>query len=783
MDGKTRLQKACDACNIRKVKCDEGGPPCQSCIALDIPCTFDRPKKRRGPPNKHAEALKKQKAECTIAAPASSSSSPPATVAPSVPALSPTPASAPPTALASFAAPTTITAGGTGPSDTPISNQKIIPLSGESICPLPTLQLLVDDYFTFIHPLVPVPHEPTFREAFARREDLTNGRFLALLASVVGSLVASFPRRPRLHLRTDSAGSLYSNSMALAKRCHDVAVQARGLGYLDTSTTVDDATISYHLSLCSSYIYNPQRSRLYLGECMTILRVYTLYKPSRQGATDSGQIAVGSPVSEPRGQFDDLSETTENLLVQEQGRRLFYVCLAGLQTLHQLGSADGRTYIPPETPTNRYPPFPLEVDDEYITANQVTPQPTGVVSQITGFNANVRIFQCYNPLLALEIAFHDSELVSWERQRQLIWESLQKAKSVTAKLPPELSLNYTQQFSELSSPSVIGGWPPSFGAGTTNRDQDRRRIQYEIQKVNIYISQLSTRSYLVEKYWTLFEGHIRLQRAKAGATDTTPTLPPSNVAMSGESTTSTPDAELHAQTDRIGQTMRQERGLVIKDLLCLLKSVQEIHIEPNGASFCHKVRQIASTLLSLPQETSTTLPITVDPVTGTPTTTTTTTTTPPTGPQPLSTSDAEKYLRTFLNILVRLEGVGVTGGDPLQSNTVTENLNIKPHDLDMSINPATTTTTTTNINATILDTNMDAGGNLSNAITATTLINDPLLAAAAYPSPNHNEAFLLPMSYTGDGVSSQEEEEMRQWANLKEFQKTFVEDGGLLYPI
>lgn len=501
----------------------------------------------------------------------------------SVPAPTSSPAAAPPTALAPFTAPTTVTAGGTGASDTPISNQKIPPLSGESICPLPTLQLLVDDYFTFIHPLIPVPHEPTFREAFARRDDLTNGRFLALLASVVGSLVASFPRRPRLHLRTDSAGSFYSNSMALAKRCHDVAVQARGLGYLDTSTTVDDAAISYHLSLCSSYVYNPQRSRMYLGECMTILRVYTLYKPSRQGTTDSGRIAVGSTVSEPRGQLDDLSETTENILVQEQGRRLFYICLAGLQTLHQLGSADGRTYIPPETPTNRYPPFPLELDDEYISANQVTPQPTGVVSQLTGFKANVRIFQCYNPLLALEIAFHDSELVSWERQRQLIWKSLQKAKSITAELPPELSLNYPQQFSELSSPSVIGGWPPSFGAGMTNRDQERRKIQYEIQKVNIYISQLSTRSYLVEKYWTLFEGHIRLQKAKAGSTDAKSTLiPPSNV-MAGES--SAPDAEIHAQMDHIGQMMRQERGLVIKDLLCLLKSVQEIHIEPNGASF------------------------------------------------------------------------------------------------------------------------------------------------------------------------------------------------------
>jgi hypothetical protein len=173
---------------------------------------------------------------------------------------------------------------------------------------------------------------------------------------------------------------------------------------------------------------------------------------------------------------------------------------------------------------------------------------------------------------------------------------------------------------------------------------------------------------------------------------------------------------------------------------------------------------------------STTLPITVDPVTGTPTTTTT----PPRGPQPLSTSDAERYLRTFLNILVRLEGVGVTGGDPLQSiNTVTDNLNIKPEDLDMNINPATTTN-----NTTVLDTNVDGGSGLSNTTTATTaLLDDPVLAAAAYPSPNHNEAFLLPMSYTGDGVSSQEEEEMRQWANLKEFQKTFVEDGGLLYPI
>lgn len=463
-------------------------------------------------------------------------------------------------------------------------------LSGESICPLPTLQLLVDDYFLFIHPLIPVPHEPTFREAFANREDVTNKRFLALLASMIGSLVASFPRRPRLHLRTDSAEGLYPNSMALAKRCHDVAVEARGPGYLDTSTTIEDAAISYHLSLCSSYAHNLQRCRIYLGECMTILRVYNLYKPSNPGAANLSSVAVASPVSDPQNHLVDLSEATENFLVQEQGRRLFYICLAGFQTLHQLGSADGRAYIPPETPTDRYPSLPLEVDDEYLSTNQCGPQPAGILSQMVGFNANVRIFQCYNPLLALEIAFNSSEALSWDNQRQLIWESLQKAKSVTANLPPELSLHQPQQVQQLSPPLMnFGGSGPS---DATGRDQERRKIQYEIQKVNIYITELSTRSYLVDKYWTLFNGHVRLQKIIP------PTQTPSPSATTaganyelGDSMASARDAEFHAQTDHMGQLMRQERGLVIKDLLCLLKSVQEIHIEPNGASFVRTLKK------------------------------------------------------------------------------------------------------------------------------------------------------------------------------------------------
>ena len=56
-------------------------------------------------------------------------------------------------------------------------------LNAESICPISVLELLVDDFFTYIHPLAPFPHEPSFRAAFSSREDLKNPSFLALLAS------------------------------------------------------------------------------------------------------------------------------------------------------------------------------------------------------------------------------------------------------------------------------------------------------------------------------------------------------------------------------------------------------------------------------------------------------------------------------------------------------------------------------------------------------------------------------------------------------------------------
>ncbi|PLN81306.1 hypothetical protein BDW42DRAFT_169175 [Aspergillus taichungensis] len=595
MDQRTRLRKACDACSIRKVKCDTSGPPCRSCASIEIPCTYERPSRRRGPPNRHAEAFRKQKLGSSLAgSPSPSDQYQISSALPSLPS------------------------GDIPSSPAPSS------LSVESICPLSTIKLLIDDYFTYIHPLVPIPHEPTFRAALDRREDVTDRIFLALTASMIGTLVTSFPRRPKQHLKTEEEKAAFPHSMALVKRCRDIAVQARGTGYLDRSATVYDAAVSYFLALCSGYVYSMRRCRTYLVECITMIHVYDLCGTSTRLSPLSpiSPDSMSSQLQGPSGASDD---GQVNMIEQELGRRLFYTALVGFRTLQQMGSADTVFHVPPETPTERYPPLPLEVDDEYIFSTHVDPQPAHKVSQLVGFNTNVRVLSSYNSLSAWELAFGSGQIVDWERQRSVLWDCLQKATEASAGVPRELSLQGGR-----AQASPFGQSQDDRGFTETGEDQEsweRRHIQYEIQKANIYASQLGTRSYLVEKYWGLYGVWQRCHQHSEEKSSTGCKLEP------GDS---------HGRSDPIGSIMAEERRLVIRDLCVLLQSVNPVNMEPNGASFTCKVRQVASTLLNLPQSSSSTNPAT-------------TPSTP--GPHPLTAAEAESYLHAFIDTLVRLEGL------------------------------------------------------------------------------------------------------------------------------
>ncbi|KAI1610089.1 hypothetical protein EDD37DRAFT_639865 [Exophiala viscosa] len=599
---KIRLRKACDSCSVRKVKCDEAGPPCKSCAALDIPCTFDRPSRRRGPPNRHAEAIKRQKLEGGGY---------------EVSRGSPTHDAA--YSLAALSAP--------------------VLLSAESICDLPTLKILLDDYFTYIHPLIPLPHEPTFRRSFEAREDRTDRTFLALIASMVECLVASFPRRPRQLFTTEPARSQFPNAGAVIERCHQVFIEARGLGYLDRSLGLYDAIASYLTGLAAAYVLNTSRLRLYLGECTMLTRELGFHRP---------EVSRSASVT-PGGSYPPMVDH----VYQESGRRLFWLLFVGAMSARQLDEAEGDMLMPPVSHAEMLPPLPVEVDDENITQDQIFPQPRGVVSELVGFNLNVKVFRAFHFLAALEMAFGANTVYDWDRQRQIIRRALQNVKEATKNAPKELQLHPSDGFGE---------WPPtqsdmsayaqlfndrdgvqsdpvadSLGAhGQYPVPHSKRTVQFEIQKANIYATQLSSRSYLVERFWNLYD---IVERDKANLTSDK--VMPSSSPTTGIITTGmehgyreaagrTPSDSL---MDAGEQTMAVEREDIVRDMALLLKSINQVNMEPNGMSFCNKIRTVASTLLETKRARMSSMPT-------------------------LDSESVNKYLHTFLDILAKLERLG-----------------------------------------------------------------------------------------------------------------------------
>jgi hypothetical protein len=463
-------------------------------------------------------------------------------------------------------------------------------LSAESICDIDSLNILIDDYFTYIHPLVPVPHEPSFRAAFARREDRTDPTFLALLAAMMEALVASFPRRPRQLFTSEHARKQFPNAGVLIDRCHQVFNEARGLGHLDKSLTLYDAAGSYLAGLAAGYMFDMVRIRLYFGECVMVLRALGYH----QRHHDNHNPVLGSPG--PSVNTSDLQSA--NYIDREMGSRLFWLCFVGCLSMQQLGEKDSDLLMPPLSHSEKLPQMPLEIDDDYIFANQITSQPPGVVSTLTGFNLNVNVFRAVHALSALEMAFGTDELYDWDRQKNVIRAALSQVKAATVNAPPELQLVPSEG---------LGSWPPTAESYTHlfNGRQDpyadavglpaprddpsapypKQAVQYEIQKANIYASQLATRSYLVEKFWNLYE----IKDRHSGP----PATPGSASSTTAGSFASGIDRLHNRQVRSSGsdgmdfgeQAMSVEREDIVRDLAQLLRCINQVNMEPNGLSF------------------------------------------------------------------------------------------------------------------------------------------------------------------------------------------------------
>ncbi|KAL8931364.1 MAG: hypothetical protein Q9211_007016 [Gyalolechia sp. 1 TL-2023] len=525
-----RLKKACDACSKRKIKCDEAGPPCHHCREVGIPCTFARQSRRRGPRNRHADAIKEQLA---------------IGITGDVPA-SPT-----------YAAQTLAS----------LAQQPV--LSTDTICPFALLERLVDDYFTYIHPLIPVPHEPSFRAALAARADMNNPAFLALLASMIGCLVASFPRRPRLHIQNLRMEALIPNSSVLLERCRRTTVEARGIAYLDRQQTIDDVIVAYLQGLIAAYSFNWDACRLYLGQCVTISRVIGLHRQDGPGSASNAGMNGDDGIGSHQG---------GDIVLQETSRRMFWSLYSTVTAFQQLGLPLRELSMPPPTPAEPYPDLPMEVDDVYIISQGVRPVPPGELSTLAGFNAMMKIYKACADVTAMELAYGTNELFDWARQRQVLQEAINKTKDAMDGLASELLSTHASSPASRSQPQQDYPLPnqgyPSLNGGHApiQTESERKHIQFEIQKMNLAAAEVAIRSFLVEKYSILSDK------------------------------VHNPSRPVHDFSD--GQNdvdeMREEREAVIKDFSKLIRDLDLTYLEASGLGFTNKIRQTVSTLVNMP---------------------------------------------------------------------------------------------------------------------------------------------------------------------------------------
>ena len=420
---------------------------------------------------------------------------------------------------------------------------------------------------------------------------MNNRRFLSLLAAMIGSLVASFPRKPRQHLKAQNQEDLFPNSLSLVDRCHSVAIEARGPGYLDNHLDVYDVITSYFLGLIAAYTFRWTRSKNYFGECITILKVIGLH---RSHSYTNGHVVNRLSSANIR---EGIQGWNVDCIRQEMRKRTFWVVFVSVKSLQQLGLSFRELSIPPASKSEPFPPLPMEVDDPYIYSDSVLSQPPHLISQITAFNLNVKIYRTYEEIYKMEILYGAGEIYDWDEQKGILEQCLTAAKRALDEVPEELLLqpnNGSGSFEQVpgqgfspATPSCRGSSDPSHRIKIEDDVVSHRRLQCEIQKANIYGSALSTRSFIVERFWNMYDLHQRRSKLGLRPTPTSNPNSPSFESYLSPAPTST--------YDPIEQQMATERECIIRDLLNVLGSIDQINMEPNGGSFV-RIIYLSSTI-------------------------------------------------------------------------------------------------------------------------------------------------------------------------------------------
>lgn len=301
-----RIRRACDYCHTRRTKvrtmetqsshiyksfhsqmqCEKTRQACKACISAGISCTTLRTSRPRGLRNRVVEMIKRAGVSETTIESCGASLSSSSTSAQSASPLSSTALpernspSPPEYLLASFPAKEI------SPSSSPVFQQELsqgepgrstvrsisMTFCAESMFPIDVVHALLDGFFTYLYPLCPFPHEQTFRTAWAGREDVLSEPYLALLASMLGAYIATFPGQAREQIVRSYYLDEKTHLANDIERCRRVCISARASGLVaNDGWRIHTAATSYYLATIHFRSEQWRQGSVYLGECFTVL--------------------------------------------------------------------------------------------------------------------------------------------------------------------------------------------------------------------------------------------------------------------------------------------------------------------------------------------------------------------------------------------------------------------------------------------------------------------------------------------------------------------------------
>ena len=274
---------------------------------------------------------------------------------------------------------------------------------------------LLDEYFIYVHPLAPIPHEPSFRAMLSRRADLHDPSFVGLVAAMLEVLTAAYPARVRMRFQNSSNqfsedGNQSFSALEYVKHCRSMALQGLQSGFQDQRPfSTHDVMINYLLGLACMHEGSVIGSRFYLSDCQKILTI---------------------------GVFPE----TDDFIDAEQRRRTAWALTLTVDDLQQAGH-QCNALVSSVDALAETADLPSPNDDELITASGASQLPQDYVSRHWNFYTTARLHETFANLSKLEgqaeLGFIATAVVVQQYE-----ETLAKMDLILAEIPWYLTGNF-----------------------------------------------------------------------------------------------------------------------------------------------------------------------------------------------------------------------------------------------------------------------------------------------------------------------------------------------------